>query len=104
LSDVPGVERPRVRDAAQHVYHLYVIKVDRREELMAALSAKGIETAVHYPVPLPAMEAYKYLAATQRPVPRALENAGRILSLPIYPELSREAVQHVAQAIARRGA
>jgi dTDP-4-amino-4,6-dideoxygalactose transaminase len=104
LSDAPGVERPRVRDAAQHVYHLYVIKVDRREELMAALSAKGIETAVHYPVPLPAMEAYKYLAATQRPVPRALENAGRILSLPIYPELSREAVQHVAQAIARRGA
>ena len=104
LSDVPGVERPRVRDAAQHVYHLYVIKVDRREELMAALSAKGIETAVHYPVPLPAMEAYRYLAATQRPVPRALENAGRILSLPIYPELSREAVQHVAQAIARRGA
>jgi dTDP-4-amino-4,6-dideoxygalactose transaminase len=104
LSDVPGVERPRVRDAAQHVYHLYVIKVDRREELMAALSAKGIETAVHYPVPLPAMEAYKYLAATQRPVPRALENAGRTLSLPIYPELSREAVQHVAQAIARRGA
>jgi dTDP-4-amino-4,6-dideoxygalactose transaminase len=99
LSDVPGVEIPRVRSGATHVYHLYVIKVDRREQIMSALSAAGIDTAVHYPVALPAMEAYRYLADTQRPTPRAIANSARILSLPIYPEQTREMVEHVVRTL-----
>jgi dTDP-4-amino-4,6-dideoxygalactose transaminase len=101
LAAVPGVEAPKVRPDATHVYHLYVIKVDQRERLMAALSEQGIETAVHYPVALPAMEAYRYLGDAQRPTPRALQNSSRILSLPIFPELDRERVGHVVNTIAR---
>jgi dTDP-4-amino-4,6-dideoxygalactose transaminase len=78
-----------------------VIKLDQRERLMSGLSEQGIETAIHYPVALPAMEAYRYLADTQQPTPRALENSARILSLPIFPELDRERVGHVVSTIAR---
>ena len=100
LSDVPGVERPQIRQGATHVYHLYVVKVDGREALMAKLAAAGIESSVHYPVALPAMEAYRYLSG-QQPTPRALENLRRILSLPIYPEQSREMIEYVVRTLAQ---
>lgn len=100
LADIPGVERPRARAGATHVYHLYVIKVDRRDELKAQLRAEGIETAIHYPAALPLLEAYKYLAGTQRPTPKAVENSKRILSLPIYPEQDRGMIEHVVRTLA----
>jgi dTDP-4-amino-4,6-dideoxygalactose transaminase len=101
LADVPGVQLPKVHKDATHVYHLYVIKVEQRERLIAALAEQGIETGIHYPVALPALEAYRYLADTQRPTPGAIENAGKILSLPLFPELNREQVGHVSSTIAR---
>jgi dTDP-4-amino-4,6-dideoxygalactose transaminase len=98
LVGVDGVHIPLVREGATHVYHLYVIKVDRRADLMANLAAAGIETAVHYPVALPAMEAYRYL---DQGAPKAIENSARILSLPIFPELERSALQHVVDTLTR---
>jgi perosamine synthetase len=74
--------------------------VDGREALMAKLAAAGIESSVHYPVALPAMEAYRYLSG-QQPTPRALENSRRILSLPIYPEQSREMIEYVVRTLAQ---
>jgi dTDP-4-amino-4,6-dideoxygalactose transaminase len=101
LGSVAGVETPKVRNEATHVYHLYVIKVTKRDALMAALAADGIETSVHYPVALPAMDAYKYLASTQPATPRAIDNSQKILSLPIYPELQRNTVEQIAIALLR---
>ncbi len=101
FASVPGVTLPRVREGASHVYHLYVIQVDRREELMQKLRAEGIDVAVHYPVALPAMEAYRYLGMKPDETPRAIANSARILSLPIYPELPRSAVERVVEAVAR---
>ena len=100
LARVDGVEAPRVRDGAKHVYHLYVVKVDGRRELMAKLAAEGIETAVHYPVALPAMEAYRYLDAAPS-TPRAIANSARILSLPIYPEQDYDTTARIVEAVAR---
>lgn len=102
LANVPGIERPKVRDGATHVYHLYVVQVERRSEVAERLSRHGIQTAVHYPVPLPFMEAYRYLQHTPEQFPRVAANAGRILSLPIYPEMTREQVRYVADALAQR--
>jgi dTDP-4-amino-4,6-dideoxygalactose transaminase len=101
FAGVRGVETPGVRPGASHVYHLYVIKVPGRDELMKKLQADGIDVAVHYPVALPAMEAYAYLGMRPEQTPRAIANSARILSLPIYPELQQSAVERVVAAVAR---
>jgi dTDP-4-amino-4,6-dideoxygalactose transaminase len=99
LTAVPGVQIPQVRRGATHVWHLYVIQVAGREAVAAGLAKHGIQTAVHYPTPLPLLPAYRYLGANSEQFPAAAANAGRILSLPMYPELSRQQVQFVAQTL-----
>jgi dTDP-4-amino-4,6-dideoxygalactose transaminase len=101
LAGVPGIEIPRVRPGASHVYHLYVVKIENRDAAMKALQARGIDVAVHYPVALPAMEAYRYLGMRPEETPRAIHNSARILSLPIYPELGRDAVERVVAELAQ---
>jgi dTDP-4-amino-4,6-dideoxygalactose transaminase len=95
----PAVQIPRVRSAATHVWHLYVVQVQGRDAVAARLGAKGIQTAVHYPTPLPLLEAYRRLNARPEQFPAAAANARRILSLPIYPELSPEQLQLVARSL-----
>jgi dTDP-4-amino-4,6-dideoxygalactose transaminase len=99
--DVRGIETPKVRPGAKHVFHLYVVKTDGRDDLLKKLQESGIEAAVHYPVALPAMEAYRYLAMRPEQTPRAIANSKRILSLPIYPELDRASVERVAESVTR---
>lgn len=99
LEGIAGIELPRVRPGSTHVHHLYVIRTDDRDGLKAYLAAQGIETAIHYPVALPLMPAYRHLAVPAGDVPRAAANQQRILSLPIYPEMTRDMVEHVAAAI-----
>ncbi len=99
LADVPQVERPRVRPGSTHVFHLYVVKVPRRDELRQHLAQQGIETAIHYPVALPAMPAYAYLGTDLATVERAVANTKQILSLPIFPEMANEMVEYVVDRI-----
>jgi dTDP-4-amino-4,6-dideoxygalactose transaminase len=99
LATVPQVAIPRVRAGSTHVYHLYVVRVADRDGLKAHLGKLGIETGIHYPTPLPLLEAYSYLSMTAADVPRAAQAATEILSLPIYPELSPEMVRYVVDAI-----
>ena len=99
LREAPGVEIPRVRESAAHVWHLYVVQVAARDAVAAQLAERGIQTAVHYPTPLPLLEAYQRLNLRREQFPVAAANASRILSLPIYPELSRQQVEFVAQSL-----
>ncbi len=101
LAQLDGVETPRVREGAMHVYHLYVIKVNGRDDLMKKLAEVGIEAAVHYPVALPAMPAYSYLKPDLAATPRAVTNSGKILSLPIYPEQDPATIEYIVDAVAR---
>lgn len=101
LADVPGVELPKIREGAVHTYHLYVVKLDDRDAAMAQLAAAGIQSAVHYPVALPAMEAYSYLKPDLSQYATAIGNSGRILSLPIFPELERATAEYVVRTLAR---
>jgi dTDP-4-amino-4,6-dideoxygalactose transaminase len=101
FANVAGVETPKVRAGASHVYHLYVVQVDRRDALLKQLVESGIDAAVHYPVALPAMEAYRHRELDPASTAHAIRNSGRILSLPIYPELTRTAVEHVAATVGR---
>jgi dTDP-4-amino-4,6-dideoxygalactose transaminase len=99
LAAVPGVVRPRVRDGATHVWHLYVIEHDDRDALARHLGERGVQTAVHYPVALPLMPAYSERGFAAADFPRAAANQGRILSLPIFPEMTEAMVRYVADAL-----
>ena len=74
-----GVDFRNVRDGATHVWHLYVIKAERRDELKNFLNQRGIETAVHYPTALSLLPAYKYLDYKATDVPRAAANRRRAM-------------------------
>lgn len=99
LAPISGIERPRTRDGATHVWHLYVIQHDDRDALARHLGERGVQTAVHYPVALPLMPAYAQRDFRAAQFPRAARNQDRILSLPMYPEMTEEMVRYVASAI-----
>jgi dTDP-4-amino-4,6-dideoxygalactose transaminase len=99
LRGVGDLTLPRVRDGATHVYHLYVVATAQRDALRSHLAAREIETAVHYPTALPLLPAYARLGLTAAQIPNAARNQARILSLPIYPEITDEQVEHVVGAV-----
>ena len=95
------VVTPKQRVGVSHVFHLYVIQVDHRDDLVKFLSEQGVQTAVHYPVALPLMPAYSHLGHEVGDFQNAKRNQHRILSLPIYPEMTDEMVGYVASAVSR---
>ena len=86
---------------AQHVFHLYVVRVPERDRIRAALAEQGIEVGVHYPIALPNLSAYRYLGHAPSDFPVATRCSGEILSLPIFPELSEEQIAEVCGALRR---
>lgn len=103
LSGIPGIVTPCVLEGASHVYHLYVIRVEQgsRDELQRHLRERGIQTGIHYPRPVHLTKAFEYLGYREGDFPVAEDCARKILSLPMYPELTREQIAYVAQEIER---
>jgi len=99
LEGLNGVQLQKVRPDTEHTFHLFVIRAKRREALIEHLRNKGIDTAIHYPTPLPLMEAYQYLGKTAADFPVSAGIKDEILSLPMYPELKRESVQYICASI-----
>jgi dTDP-4-amino-4,6-dideoxygalactose transaminase len=83
----------------EHVYHQYVIRHPQRDALRAFLSGKKIHTLIHYPVPVHLQPAYKNLGYAQGDLPVTEQAAQQVLSLPLYPEMSEDAVEVVSQAV-----
>lgn len=98
LSSVPGVVAPKVAPWAEHVYHQYTIRVPHRDALQKTLADQGVPTTVYYPVPMHQQGMYQSLP--QRTLPVSEKAAAEVVSLPIYPELSVQQIERVAQAIA----
>jgi dTDP-4-amino-4,6-dideoxygalactose transaminase len=90
---------PKIASDREHVYHLYVIRTEKREALRKHLIDKGIATVINYPKALPFYPAYAYLGQVPAEFPVAYANQSRILSIPIYPEMTEEMIVHVAQCI-----
>ncbi|CAN5257375.1 DegT/DnrJ/EryC1/StrS family aminotransferase [soil metagenome] len=90
---------PVIPDYSSHVFHLYVIQVENRERIMKKLKDKGIQVFLHYPTPLPFLEAYQYLHHQPQDFPVASTQMSRILSLPMYPELSEDQINYVCQTL-----
>lgn len=99
LKDIPQVELPKVRPNTKHTYHLYVIKAENRDGLASFLKDKGVETAIHYPTALPNLKAYDYLNLVKEEFHKSTTNETKILSLPMFPELTNEQIQYVTDCI-----
>jgi dTDP-4-amino-4,6-dideoxygalactose transaminase len=94
-----GLTLPTAPDHSTHTYHLYVIQVPDRDDVQAKLSAAEIESGLHYPTPIPLMEAYEDLGYSRDDFPVAVSQMDRILSLPMYAELTREQIEHVSSTL-----
>lgn len=90
---------PAERNYNRHVYHLYIIRVKNRQKLIKHLNSRGIQTGIHYPVPIHLQEAYKSLGNKIGSFPVAEKFSDEILSLPMFPELKEEEISCVAQSI-----
>ena len=99
LADIPEVETTPEADFATSVYHLYVIKVDDRDELQKYLGEKGVATGLHYPMPLHLQKAYAHMGHQKGDFPVTEHVAERLLSLPMFPELTREQMDYVVACI-----
>ena len=85
---------PQVGADRTHVYHLYTIQHPRRDALAAHLNAHGVQTAINYPTALPFLEAYSRLKARPEQFPNAHRDQGRILSLPMFAEITPRAAAY----------
>ena len=99
LAGLEGILKPSASDINYGVYHLYVIQFDDRDGLRNYLTKHGIGTGLHYPVPIHMQAAYSDLGYQQGDFPVAEAAAGRILSLPMYPELTNGQIGYVCQKI-----
>jgi dTDP-4-amino-4,6-dideoxygalactose transaminase len=90
---------PQELPYARHIYHLYVVQTEERDELQKHLTAAGVQTGIHYPVPVHLQPAYRSLSKRAGDFPEAERQAARVLSLPMFPELTDEQIAHVADAI-----
>lgn len=99
LSGIKGITLPIVEKGASHVYHLYVIRTPKREQLQRYLSSKNISTLIHYPIPPHLQLAYKHLGYKKGDFLIAEELADTCLSLPIFLGMEEWQVKHVAHEI-----
>jgi dTDP-4-amino-4,6-dideoxygalactose transaminase len=99
LDCIEGVLTPAQTTRVRHVYHIYAIRVQERDEVVRLLGAQGIGSGVHYPVPIHLQEAYRSLGYNRGAFPVAERCASELLSLPMFPELTPAQVELVAQRV-----
>jgi dTDP-4-amino-4,6-dideoxygalactose transaminase len=94
-----GLCLPEVRGGVSHVYHQYVVQSSVRDAMQESLKSKGVGTLVHYPVPVHLQAAYAGRISCSPDMTNTEALAGRILSLPMYPELTNEQVRVVTKTV-----
>ena len=93
------ITRIETRDDAVHARHLYVVQIDDRDRVLAALKEKGIHAGMHYPVPLHEQPVFSELGYAPEDIPVTSHAARRVLSLPLYPELERSDAERVVSTL-----
>ena len=99
LKDVKEIELPNEKSHIAQVYHLYVIKTKKREELQKFLEEKGIGTGIHYPLPIHLQKAFSHLGHKEGDFPKTEQYSRQILSLPMFPGMREEEAKYVANRI-----
>ncbi|QOZ44033.1 erythromycin biosynthesis sensory transduction protein eryC1 [Bradyrhizobium sp. CCBAU 53340] len=103
LNQIEDLIVPYVAAAREHVYHLYTIQHPRRDELARYLNANGVQTAVNYPTALPFLQSYERLRLRPEQFPNAHRHQSRILSLPMFAEITPEQQSAVIDLVAKFG-
>ena len=94
-----AVEPPKAMPHARHVYHVYAVRSRDRDALQSYLQTRGIQTGIHYPIPVHLQKAYADLGYRKGDFPHSERAAAEVLSLPMYPELSSTSIEQVAEAV-----
>jgi len=90
---------PTVADSCLHAYHLFVIQIDNRDAIAEALNKKRISSGLHYPIPLHLQKAYAHLKIPDGSLPVSEACAKKLLSLPMFPELTEEQINYVCKCL-----
>lgn len=94
-----NIELPKTREKCTHIWHQFVIRTDKRDELQQYLKSRGVSTIIHYPVPPHLQEAYKYLGHSVGDYPITEKYANEVLSIPLYNGMTFEEQSYVIDAI-----
>lgn len=94
-----NVITPYVQENARHVYHLFVVRVKKRDMLRKVLKENNISTGLHYPIPLHLQPAYKYMDYKKGDFPVSEKSSKEIISLPLWPEMEKETIRKVSHKI-----
>ena len=95
LKPLKGIVTPIIKSDRTHVFQTYAVSVRNRKKVIEAMKAKGIEVQVHYPIPIHLQESYAELGYKKGALPVAEKVAGEILSLPMFPHMSRKQIETV---------
>jgi dTDP-4-amino-4,6-dideoxygalactose transaminase len=99
LSGIDDILLPRTAPERVHVFHIYAVRVARRDEMIRALAERGVACGIHYPVPLHLQDAYRPLGLARGAFPVAERCADEFVSLPMFPELTPAQVEIVAREV-----
>jgi len=99
LKDNDRIVTPTEGENRTHVYHLYVIQHPNRDRLMANLREHGVSAGLHYPTPVHLQPCYEFLNVARGSLPITESLASRVISLPMYPELTREQIEFVCDQV-----
>ena len=101
MLDPESVRQPKARPGCRHVYHVFAVRTDDRNTLRDVLGTHGIQTGIHYPIPVHLQPAHADLGYRAGDFPNAEVAAREVLSLPLFPEMTREQVEVVAAAVSQ---
>lgn len=99
LKNNKEVGAPFVANNREHVWHLYVLKHENRDELAEHLNKNGVQTVINYPVALPFLPAYERFEHKSTDFPNAFKNQSRVISLPLFPEISDDSQKYIIDLI-----
>ena len=99
LRGIEGLQIASVRDNTISAFHLYVIHIKKRDELMKYLNEKGVATGLHYPVPIHLQKAYEHLNHKKEDFPITEKSTKECLSLPIYPEMNNVQLDYIIDCV-----
>jgi dTDP-4-amino-4,6-dideoxygalactose transaminase len=99
LSSNKNIVLPKIKNDKKHIWHLFVIRTKQRDELRKYLAENGVETGIHYPVPLHLTPSFKWLGYKHGDFPIAEKFSNEILSLPIFPGMTKDEIDYVIEVI-----
>jgi len=99
LKDLPGIVTPIIKEDRTHVFQTFAVRVSQRDQICAAMKDKGVGVLIHYPIPIHLQEAYADLGHKKGDFPVSEKIAGEILSLPMFPHMTKEQVQYVCDSL-----